>query len=318
MTQYAVIFPGQGSQSVGMGKDVAASSEAAAAVFRRADEIVGFELSRSCFEGPESELARTDIQQPAIFVTSVAIWRALIDRGASEEALLGATAGLSLGEYTALHVAGCLEFDDALRLVRRRGELMQEAAESSPGAMVSIIGGAPAAVEALCVDAAEGEVLGTANFNCPGQIVISGTRPACERAVARASKHGVRAILLKVAGAFHSSLMTHAAEELGAVLSTSQVSSPSACPVMANVDARAHLDAESVREKLRLQMTHAVRWQETIEHLIERGFDCFVEVGPGRVLTGLMRKINRGVRAVNVSTADGLDIEALMSPSSGG
>ncbi len=312
MSKTVVIFPGQGSQSVGMGKDVADASPAASAVFKRADEVLGFELSKMCFEGPESELTRTDVQQPAIFVTSVAIWRALVEREARADALLGASAGLSLGEYTALHVAGAVAFDDALRLVRRRGELMQEAAGAVASGMVSIIGGDESSVAALCAEAAAGEVLVPANFNCPGQIVISGAIAACERAVGLAGKHGVRGIMLKVAGAFHSPLMASAAERLGEVLDATPFVSPD-CRVIANVDALAHGGAVGMRAGLRRQVTEAVRWQQSIEGLIAAGCDCFMEVGPGRVLTGLMRKIDRKVKAVNVSSAAGLDIDAAVS-----
>ncbi len=293
-----------------MGKDVAAASSAAASVFRRADDMLGFELSKACFEGPECDLTRTDIQQPAIFVTSVAIWEALLERGVRADALLGSCAGLSLGEYTALHVAGSLGFEEALKLVRRRGELMQEAAAAGPGGMVSIIGGDRATVEALCADAAGDDALVAANYNCPGQIVISGAAAACERAVAAAANHGLRAVMLKVAGAFHSPLMAAAADGLRAVLEATPIAPPR-CPVIANVDASPHTEANAIRDALRRQVTSAVRWQQSIERLIEQGFDCFVEIGPGRVLTGLMRKINRKVQAVNVSNVAGLDLDAV-------
>lgn len=313
MSGNVIMFPGQGSQSVGMGKDVAEASPAAAEIFRRADAALGFALSKICFEGPESSLAQTDIQQPAIFITSVAIWEALLETGATAEDLMGASAGLSLGEYTALYAAGSIGFEDGVKLVRRRGELMQAAAEATPSGMASVIGGDSAAVDALCADAAEGEVLTSANFNCPGQIVISGTQSACARAVERASKHGVRAISLKVAGAFHSAIMATAAEQLGPVLEATPMQQPR-CPVVANVNAQPHGDPSSIRLALQEQVTHAVRWQDSIESLIEKGFDRFIEVGPGRVLTGLMRKINRNVQAINVSGAAAVDSEGLLAP----
>ncbi len=312
MSENVVIFPGQGAQSVGMGKDVAQASTAAAAVYRRADDILGFELSRICFEGPEPELTRTDIQQPAIFVTSVAIWEALIERGATPEALLGACAGLSLGEYTALHVAGSLTFENALKTVRARGQLMHQAAEDHPGGMVSIIGADEPTVQELCTEAAQGDVLVLANYNCPGQIVISGALAACQRAVKLAGKHRARALLLKVAGGFHSPLMQHAAEKLGHVLGKTPFAAPR-CPVIANVDAAPHQDAQAMRRALQRQVTEAVRWHQSIERLTNDGFGCFIEIGPGRVLTGMMRKINRQLNTVNVSTAAGLDIDELMS-----
>jgi len=315
MAGNVVIFPGQGSQSVGMGRSVADLSAAARDIFDQADRILGFDLSRICFEGPESELMRTDIQQPAIFTTSVAIWAALLERRMSPTTWMSSAAGLSLGEYTALHVAGAFSFEDGLKLVRRRGELMQSAASAAPSGMVSIIGGGRDTVEALCKAASGGEVLAAANFNCPGQIVISGSLSACERAVGLAVEHGVRGIMLKVAGAFHSPFMESAAVELRAVLDDTSITAPS-CPVLANVDASPHRDPESIRDALCRQVTHAVRWQDTIEKLIEQGHDRFVEVGPGRVLTGLMRKINRKMHTINVSDVSGVDVALAQSTAS--
>lgn len=310
MSGNVVIFPGQGSQSVGMGRDVVEASPAARAIYERADRLLGFDLSRICFAGPEDDLTRTDVQQPAIFVTSAALWEALRERGASVDRLLGATAGLSLGEYTALYAAGSVGFDEALRLVHQRGVFMQEAAVAVPSGMVSIIGATADAVEALCREAAGGDVLVPANFNCPGQIVISGARPACERAIALADKHGGRAVALRVAGAFHSPLMQSAADRLAPLLERTPFTSPR-CPVIGNVGATKLGDPDAIRDALRRQLTGAVQWQASIEHLVATGSDCFVEVGPGRVLTGLMRKIDRSVRAINVSTAAQLDVEAL-------
>lgn len=291
---------------MGMGRDVAKKSAAAAGIFERADRVLGIELSRWCFEGPEDRLTRTDIQQPAIFTTSAAIWEAMVEGGASRDNLLGATAGLSLGEYTALYAAGAISFEDGLRLVHRRGQYMQEAAEASKGGMVSIVGGDRQAVEALCRAAAGSDELAPANFNCPGQIVISGSMAACERAVGMASEHGVRAVMLKVAGAFHSALMAPAAERLAAALAETAIRPPT-CPVVSNVDAKPHGDPASIRAKLAQQLTRAVRWQESIERLIADGATRFIEIGPGRVLTGLMRKINRDVKTMNVSDAAGLE-----------
>ena len=304
MGQAAVIFPGQGSQAVGMGLDVAESSERARAVFDRADEVLGFDLSRLCFEGPAEELERTDIQQPAIFVASVALWEAYLEAG-GERAGFARTGGLSLGEYTALHIAGAMDFDDALRLIRRRGQLMQEAARATPGGMVSLIGADKAAAVAVCDQARGDDVLAPGNFNCPGQIVISGSKAACERAVDAAKEVGCRAVPLAVAGAFHSPLMASAAAGLWPVLQETNLTDPE-LPVIANVDAEYHKDPVAIRESLRGQVTKPVLWQRCIERMILDGVDRFVEVGPGRVLTGLMRKINRGVTAVNVSTRDSI------------
>lgn len=302
MGQAAVIFPGQGSQAIGMGQDVAGASERARNVFHRADDVLGFDLARTCFEGPAETLEQTDIQQPAIFVTSVAIWQAFLEAGGSLEQFSFA-GGLSLGEYTALHVTGALEFDDALRLVRRRGKLMQEAARARPGGMVSLIGADEVAATALCDRAREDDVLAPANFNCPGQIVISGSELACDRAMRFAEEFSCRAVRLAVAGAFHSSLMASAAESLAPVLATTPLTDPS-IPVVANVDAEYHRTPAAIRESLRRQVTHPVLWQRCVERMIADGVDRFMEIGPGRVLTGLMRKINRDVTAVTVSRMD--------------
>ena len=314
MGDAAVIFPGQGAQAVGMGRDVAEFSAKARAVFDRANDLLDIDLAGVCFDGPADQLERTDIQQPAIFVASVAIWEAFLDAGGRREAFSWA-AGLSLGEYTALHVSGSLGFEDALRLVRRRGQLMQEASAAVPSGMVSLVGADQAAARALCDQAREGEVLGPANFNCPGQIVISGGKRACERAVALASQLGYRAVALPVAGAFHSPLMETAATGLWPVLKETSFIPSSGMVVVANVDAGTHVEEAAIRESLRRQVTQPVLWQRCIERMIEEGACRFYEVGPGRVLTGLMRKINRKVLAINVSTRDSITsaVATLMS-----
>jgi [acyl-carrier-protein] S-malonyltransferase len=307
MSKTAFIFPGQGSQVVGMGKDVAESSDAARRTFEEANDILGFDLAGVCFDGPADALEATDNQQPAILVTSVAIWRALCER-VDIVSTMGAAAGLSLGEFTALHVAGSIGFADAVRLVRRRGELMQAAAVAQPSGMVSIMGGDDEQVIALCDEARQGDVLQPANFNCPGQIVISGSKSACERAESLADKFGVRATVLKVAGAFHSPLMAPAGATLGGVLAEVCVSRPQV-PVMSNVTAEPHGDESSIKELLKAQVTNPVRWQSCIENLINQGFDRFVEVGPNRALTGMMRRIDRSAKAVSIGTAEALEKE---------
>jgi [acyl-carrier-protein] S-malonyltransferase len=276
-------------------------------VFREADAVLGYALSEVCFEGPEAKLACTDIQQPALFVTSVAVWEALRDKGASLS-WFAAAAGLSLGEYTALHVAGSLSFEDALTLVQRRGRLMQEAADAHPSGMVSLVGADENAARTLCETAAQGEVLQPANFNCPGQIVISGSRSACGRALEMAGEVGCRAVPLKVAGAFHSALMASAAEGLGEALTSTMIRPPS-IPVLSNVTGGPHGDAESIRTALVEQLTHPVLWQRSMESLVGQGIRRYVEVGAGRVLKGLMRKIDRGCDVVNVGTAGELDTD---------
>ncbi len=289
-----------------MGRDVASASPAAAEAFRKADSVLGYELSQICFEGPAEKLECTDIQQPAIFVTSVAVWEALREKGVSLS-WFEAAAGLSLGEYTALHVAGSLTFEDALRLVQQRGRLMQEAAEANPSGMVSLVGADEAAARALCEKAAQGEVLSPANFNCPGQIVISGSRAACGRALELAGEVGCRAVPLKVAGAFHSALMASAADGLAAVLTSTPIRAP-AIPVISNVTGEAHGEPEAIRAALVQQLTHPVLWQRSMESLIARGIQRFVEVGAGRVLKGLMRKIDRTAEVLCAGTAAELEV----------
>jgi [acyl-carrier-protein] S-malonyltransferase len=297
-----------------MGRDVAETSVGARKIFDRANEVVGYDLACICFDGPADQLERTDIQQPAIFVASVAIWTAFTETGGGREqfARMG---GLSLGEYTALHVAGALTFEDALRLVRRRGELMQQASVAVPSGMASLIGAEEAAARALCDKARGDDVLGPANFNCPGQIVISGHKVACERALALAGEFGCRAIALPVAGAFHSALMEPAADGLWTTLKQTHFSTP-AVPVIANVDCEYHRDPGGLRESLKRQLTQPVLWQRCVERMIEEGCDRFAEIGPGRALTGMMRKINRQVQAINLSKVESL-AGAVLQPGAG-
>jgi len=302
MAKTAILFPGQGAQYVGMGHDIAEASEEAAEVFRQADQQLGVALSDLCFHGPGERLNATDISQPAIFVTSVAIWEALRANGMAESLSPSGAAGLSLGEYTALWLGGSLHFVDGLRLVRRRGALMQAASEAAPSGMVSIMGLGERQVEALCGEAAGEDVLVPANFNCPGQIVVSGSKQACERAVDSVARQGGRAVLLAVAGAFHSPLMQSAADGLGEALAEAQIESPR-MPVCRNVDGKYHEHPDSIRQALYNQVVQPVRWQRCIERMIADGFDHFVEIGPGRVLTGLMKKINRKVSITNISSA---------------
>lgn len=315
MTKLAVVFPGQGSQSPGMGQDVAAASPRAREVYQHANDVLGLDLAELCFHGPANELERTDVQQPAIFVTSVAIWEALREGRGGEIPMVFA-GGLSLGEYTALYATGAVSFEDALRLVHRRGQLMQEAATTVPSGMVSLMGGEPERVLELCDRAREDDVLGPANFNCPGQTVISGSKAACDRAVALAGDFGLRATTLAVAGAFHSSLMAPAARGLREELEKVPFQAPRA-PVIANVNAEYHGDAASIRTLLHEQLTHPVLWQGCVERLIRDGAEECWEVGPGRVLTGLIRKINRKFPVTNVSTAESLlsVAEATTAPS---
>jgi len=239
----------------------------------------------------------------------VAIWKALEESGTQRDQF-SYFAGLSLGEYTALHVSGAVEFEDALRLVQRRGELMQQAALATPSGMVCLIGSDQESAHALCDRAREGDVLAPANFNCPGQVVISGSKNACDRALALMGEFGCRGMALEVAGAFHSPLMESAAQGLHTVLAQTPFTKPQIA-VIANVDAEMHSDGDAIRQSLQRQVTHPVLWQRSIERLIKLGVDRFVEVGPGRVLTGLMRKIDRKVTAMNLSSMDAIQAAAI-------
>lgn len=302
----AYIFPGQGAQTVGMGKDFYDSQPLVRDFYDRAERIVGYDLARLCFEGPAERLDSTVISQPAIFVTSVAILEVLKAQALIEAA--NAAAGLSLGEYTALYAAGSIDFESALRLVQKRGQAMQAAADASKGSMVSIIGLGQEEVERLCAEAGDGQLLSCANFNCPGQIVITGSIEACKRAVTLAGKYGaIKAIELKVAGAFHSRLMSPAAEELKQAIEQCKIKAPADMDVVANVDAEYYHQKERISQGLVKQLTNPVLWQRCMERLLADGVTKFYEIGPGKVLTGLLRRIDRKVNVVNISNIACLD-----------
>jgi [acyl-carrier-protein] S-malonyltransferase len=301
----AYIFPGQGAQIVGMGKDFYDTEPFAAGIFDKANKILGCDLAKICFEGPQDKLDSTVVSQPAIFVTSVAILETLKTKGTIEPA--NVTAGLSLGEYTALYAAGAIGFEDGLKLVQKRGQAMQAAADASKGSMVSIIGLEQQAVEKLCAEAAQGQLLNCANFNCPGQIVITGDIDACKRAAVLAEKYGaIKAIELKVAGAFHSKMMAPAAEELKKALEQCNIDKLSDIAVVANVDAEYYRTAERISQGLVKQLTNPVLWQKCMERLLADGVTKFYEIGPGKVLTGLMRRINRKANIVNINSVAGM------------
>jgi [acyl-carrier-protein] S-malonyltransferase len=303
-----ILCPGQGAQVPGMGKAWAGASPEARAVFTDADaqlgDRLGAPLSALCFEGPAERLNRTDVSQPAIFVTSIACWRAILasNNAGNGEYPLTAAMGLSLGEYTALHIAGAISFRDALELVTLRGRAMQDAAEQSAGGMVALVGADEAQAQSVC-DAARGsDVLVCANFNAPGQIVISGSRTACERAVVKAGEMGLRAQPLAVAGAFHSPLMAPAAERLRAALDKTPIQPPRS-PVIANVTALPHVAefgrdiAGSIRHRLVEQLTSPVRWAQSCQYLLAHhpGTELH-ELAPGKTLMGLMRRIDKAAR----------------------
>ena len=299
----AFLFPGQGSQEVGMGRALTEGSKAAAAVWAEADAALGFPLSRLCFEGPAEDLALTANTQPAVLTASVAAAAALAERGVTP----GLAAGHSLGEYSALVVAGALRFADAARLVRRRGELMQDAVPVGTGAMAALLGVDLPAAEQACAEAAQGEVVGVANVNSPGQIVIAGHRAAVGRAVtAAAARGGKKSVMLPVSAPFHCALMKPAADRLAAELERVTVSTPR-IPIVRNVDGGVTTTADEVKPFLVQQVASPVRWTECVERLSRAGATAFLEVGPGKVLTGLLRRTLDGVRGYPVEDPASLD-----------
>jgi [acyl-carrier-protein] S-malonyltransferase len=299
----AFCFPGQGSQAVGMGRAFHEASPAARAVFEEASDALGFDVAKLCSEGPESELQLTANTQPAVLTVSVAGTRLLAERGLVP-AVVG---GHSLGEYTALVAAGALAFADAVSVVRRRGEFMQEAVPLGTGAMAAILGVDLPVVEGICRDAAEGEVLDVANINSPGQIVVAGHRAAVERAVALApARGGKRSVLLPVSAPFHCRLMEPAAQRLDAALAGVHVADPRQ-PVVRNVDAELTTRADEVRPFLVRQVTAPVRWTDCVARMAREGCRTFLEVGPGKVLTGLLRRIDGTLTGLSVEDLAGLD-----------
>ena len=283
-----------------MGKRLSESLPAARQLYDRAAEVLGYSLAKLCFEGPADELDSTVYSQPAIFVTSLAALESL--RAESPDVVLSceATAGLSLGEYTAMVFAGVMEFEDGLMLVQRRGAAMQEAADATPSGMVSVLGLERVEVEALCEKARNGEILKIANYLCPQNIVISGTLAACERAAEMARSQGaMKAVPLAVAGAFHTEIMRPADQRCAEALAQVPMRKPR-IPVISNVDALSHDDPEEIRQILVRQVLQPVRWEDSMRNLIQQGFDQFYEVGPGRVLRGLLRRIDRNVSCQSV------------------
>jgi len=304
----AFLFPGQGAQVVGMGKDIAGAFKVAADVFEKANDIVGFDLRRICFEGPADELNTTIMSQPAIYVTSAAILEVIRTNSTSSSIRPDVVAGLSLGEYTALYAASLVSFEDGLKLVQKRGQAMQAAADSSKGGMVCIVGLDEDKVKGLCDEASQGETLTGVNFNCPGQIVISGSLSACERAENLAEKYGaMKAVRLAVAGAFHSEYMNPAAEELSVALQQCKILNPSEIKVVANTNCQYYSDADDIKAGLAKQLTSPILWQKCMEKLLAEGVEDYYEIGPGKVLTGLMRRINRKTKVDNISNLSALE-----------
>jgi [acyl-carrier-protein] S-malonyltransferase len=298
----AWFFPGQGTQQVGMGKELYASSAAARSVWERADAALGFSLKNLCFEGPESELTLTQFAQPAIVTTSVAALAA-IREALPGLALPACGAGHSLGEYSALVAAGALGFEDAVRLVHLRGRAMQEAVPAGVGGMAAILGGDAAAVEQLCRDAAEGEVVSPANFNTPGQIVISGHKSAVARAAALAGERKLKATLLNVSAPFHCSLMAPAAARMKTALAAVTIN-PLGFPVLANVEAKPNADAARVAELLVRQVDSSVLWDQTVVAMAESGVTRALEIGPGKVLANMAKRIDKRIGVLSVGDSE--------------
>lgn len=297
MTSIAFLFPGQGSQAVGMGKDLAMHHPVARHTFDEADDALEYKLSQLCFEGPEEQIRLTEITQPAILTASIAVCRVLKEKGLTPAFV----AGHSLGEYSAHVAAGTLSFADAVRTVRNRGKYMQEAVPVGVGAMAAILGMELETVAEVCADAAQGQVCEPANINSSEQIVISGNTAAVERAAALASERGAkRAIMLPVSAPFHCSLMKPAQDRLAADLAALTFQKPSV-PVACNIDAALVDNADRSRDALIRQVTGSVKWSQSMHLLIAQGVEHFVEVGPGKVLCGLMRQIDRSKSCASVS-----------------
>lgn len=290
----AYVFPGQGAQFTGMGKDLFDSNEQAKALFKKADKVLGFEISKIMFEGSDEELKQTKVTQPAVFIHSVV---AYLCADATQPV---ATAGHSLGEFSALVAAGALSFEDALSLVSKRALAMQKACEIQPSTMAAILGLEDNVVEEICAQITD-EIVVPANYNCPGQLVISGSIAGVELACEKLLEAGARrALMLPVGGAFHSPLMDPAKEELATAIEGTQFSTPK-CPIYQNVDGLPYTDPQKIKENLINQLTAPVRWTQTVENMAANGISSFVESGPGRVLQGLIKKVDRKLETAGIS-----------------
>ncbi len=299
------LFPGQGAQYVGMGKELAENFKSANALFDQANDILGVDLKKIAFEGPESELTLTNNSQPALLVTSIAALAAMREAGIDVEP--SAVAGLSLGEFTALHVAGVLDFESALKLVRLRGTLMQQACDENEGTMASIMGLEEDVVHAIVAEADQVDRVDVANVNCPGQVVVSGTKAGVQKSIELAdAKEAKKVVELTVAGAFHSRLMQSAREKLEEALKEVTLEKAS-IPVYHNVTGNQTRDIEEMRGLLGEQVTSSVLWEKGIRQMIQDGVNAFIELGSGRVLSGLLKRIERGIPFANVEDLKSLE-----------
>ncbi|MCS7459498.1 ACP S-malonyltransferase [Paenibacillus doosanensis] len=308
MGKVAFVFPGQGAQAVGMGKDIYESDPAAKSIFDRADAALGYALSSIIFEGPDTELKITYHTQPALLTASVAFLELFKNKGIRPDYV----AGHSLGEYSALVAAGVLSFEDAVRTVRARGEFMEQAVPSGQGAMAAVLGGEREALRQLCEDVSrEVGVVELANMNCPGQIVISGSKEGVQAIVERGKEIGAKRVIpLEVSGPFHSSLMKSASERLADVLAGIPMEN-AAVPVVANVTARPVQQPDEIRQLLVDQVHSSVLWEDSVAWLIAQGVDVFVEIGSGTVLAGLIKKIDRSVKVYSINSKEALEQFAL-------
>jgi [acyl-carrier-protein] S-malonyltransferase len=301
VAKVAFLFPGQGAQAVGMAADVCRDLPAARRLFDEAADILGYDLLKVCAEGPAEKLNSTAVSQPALYVAGLAALEGLRTREPQAEAECAATAGLSLGEYTALAFAGALAFADGLRLVQTRGRAMQAASDATPSGMVSVLGLPPEKVEELCAKARPAGKVEVANLLCPGNVAVSGTKSACEEVERLAPGLGaIKTIRLAVAGAFHTDIMKPADQTLAAALAQVEMRPPRV-PVWSNVDARPHTDPAEVRGLLVRQVVQPVLWEQTMRNLLAEGVRKFYEIGPGRVLAGLVKRVDRKVECINIS-----------------